>query len=235
MKRLSIILVLFCCFGLTTAIAQSQSATARRDYFFFQGSWQQMNFDKLNTTLQQEGFKPIFENRAYLGLGWEGIRKKTYSSFDFGFSPGQRLRDTSGLRLMGSSLMFFRIRFGYPVIQKSAWDLIPYIGVNLNLLTLTQGVYQDSVSQWFRSPVPLQQLTGSNYAIEPGIQFSWMPGIPQKGSEEKDRSLRISLRAGYSINAGKSIWYANQRKLQGADFSGGPFVSLSIGGLMKDE
>lgn len=214
--------------------AQDKSVSEKRDYFYFQTSWQQMNFEKLNTSLQQEGFKPIFENRAYLGVGWDGIRNKSYSGFDFGFSPGQRLRDSSGLRFMGSSLAFFRLRYGYVVIQKESWDLIPYMGINFNFLTLTQGAHQDSVSQWLRKPVPLQQTTGNSYAIEPGIQFSWMPGLPKKNSEDKDHSFRMSLRAGYAIPIGKASWYANQRKLLGPDFAGGPFVSITIGGLVND-
>lgn len=234
MKRLFSILILLII--LTSMVqAQNESASVKKDYFYFQTSWQQMNFDKMNTTLQQEGFKSLFENRAYFGVGWDEFRNRSYSGLDFGFSPVQRLRDSSGLRFMGSSLAFIRLRYGYAVVQKESWDLIPYIGVNFNFLTLTQGAYQDSVAQWLRKPVPLQQTTGNSYAIEPGIQFSWMPGLPKKNSAEKDHSLRISLRAGYAINMGKSSWFANQRKLSGPDFAGGPFVSLTIGGVMSDE
>jgi hypothetical protein len=205
-----------------------------RSYFYGLGAWQKMDFSDLNTTLKSEGFKPIFENRAYFGIGWEGLNKRSMTSFDFGFSPNQRLRDSSGLRFMTSSLAYFKLRYGWAVIQKDEWDLIPYIGINFDLLSLSQGLYQDSVSQWFRNPVPLNETTSTRGSIEPGIQFSWMPGLKQKNSEELNRSLRITLRAGYAIGSGNTTWYANRRRLAGPDIAGGPFITLTVGGLITD-
>jgi len=227
------VLILFYFLLITSSTYAQKEGTARKkkDYYYFSGAWQQMNFDEFNTSLMQEGFKPIFENRMYLGGGWDGFYGKSFTGLDLGFSPGQRLRDSSGIRTMNSSLFFVRLRYGFVVVQKSSWDLIPYIGVNFDFLTISQGVYQDSINQWFRRPVPMQQLSGMTAGIEPGIQFSWMPGIKSKNQEEKTHDLRMSLRAGYSIQAGESTWFANQNRLKGAGFSGGPFVTLTVGGL----
>jgi hypothetical protein len=226
------VLILSCILLLTSSTYAQKEGTARKkkDYYYFSGAWQQMNFDELNTSLKQEGFKPIFENRMYLGGGWDGFYGKSLTGFDMGFSPGQRLRDSSGLRTMNSSLFFLRMRYGFAVIQKTSWDLVPYIGVNFDFLTISQGVYQDSINQWFRSPGSMQQLSGITGGIEPGIQFSWMPGIKSKNQEENTHDLRISLRAGYSIQSGGSTWYSNQGRLKGAGFAGGPFVTLTVGG-----
>jgi hypothetical protein len=61
-----------------------------------------------------------------------------------------------------------------------------------------------------------------------------MPGLKKKDSDVVDRSLRITLRAGYAIGAGNTYWYSNRRRLSGPDFTGGPFVTLTVGGLLRD-
>lgn len=234
MKKLMLLFTFFS-MGVITLMAQTSAESSKsKTYLYALGAWQQMNFSDLNTSLKAEGFKPLFENRAYFGVGWDILRGRSYTGFDFGFSPNQRLRDSSGVRYMNSSLGYFKLRYGYAVVQKVNWDLIPYIGVNFDFLSLNQGLYQDSISQWFRNPAPENLLTGTRGAIEPGIQLSWMPGLKQKESLEKDHSLRITLRAGYAIGAGKTTWYASRRRLSGPDFSGGPFVTISVGGVFKD-
>lgn len=231
------VLILSCILLLASSTYAQKEGTARKkkDYYYFSGAWQQMNFDEFNTSLKQEGFKPIFENRMYVGGGWDGFYGKSLIGLDLGISPGQRLRDSSGLRTMNSSLFFIRMRYGFAVIQKTSWDLVPYIGVNFDFLTISQGVYQDSINQWFRIPVSMQQLSGMTGGIEPGIQFSWMPGLKSKNQEEKTHDLRMSLRAGYSIQSGGSSWYSNQGRLKGVGFSGGPVVTLTVGGLTNDK
>lgn len=234
MKKLALFLAIFS-LGVITLMAQTSAESSKgKTYLYALGAWQQMNFSDLNASLQAEGFKPLFENRAYFGLGWDILKGRSYTGFELGFSPNQRLRDSSGVRYMNSSLLYFKNRYGYTVLQKETWDLIPYIGVNVDFLSLNQGLYQDSISQWFRTPAPENLLTGTRAAIEPGVQVSWMPGLKQKDSAEKDHSLRITLRAGYAIGAGNSTWYAGRRRLSGPDFSGGPFVTLSVGGVFKD-
>jgi hypothetical protein len=233
MKKLSLSLFIIVLM-VSSLRAGNEENPNHRGYFYGLGAWQRMNFSEVNTALGGEGFKPLFENRAYFGIGWDGLDKRYFSSFDFGFSPNQRLRDSSGVRFMNSSLAFFRFRSGWAVIQKEAWDLIPYIGVNFDVLTISQGLYQDSVTQWFRNPVPMNQTTAVRGSIEPGIQFSWMPGLKKKDSDVLDRSLRITLRAGYAIGAGNTNWYSNRRRLSGPDFTGGPFVTLTVGGLLRD-